>query len=121
MRLENQQQIVATNLAECPGFDLPGAVREAWQRMLLGLNQPGDLPLLAARQGLPDAFTQAVIQLESRANLSKAQQARITQLAALTDFSGPPETAQAWLSAHLGQFQYDSATERYGLATRPGH
>jgi len=119
VRLENQQPSVATNLAVCPGFDLPGAIREGWQRVLLGLNQPGDLPPLAAALGLPDAFNQAVIQLESRANLSQAQQARIARLAALTDFSGPPETAQTWLSAHLGQFQYDPATQRYLLATHP--
>ena len=119
VRLENQQQIVATNLAACPGFDLPGAIREAWQRVLLGLNQPGDLPLLAARQGLTDAFNQAVIQLESRANLSPQQQDKIRQLAALANFSGPPETAQVWLSSHLGQFQYDPVTRRYLLSSNP--
>jgi hypothetical protein len=115
VRLEYQQQAVATALAECPGFDLNGAIREAWQRVLLGLNPPGDLPFLAAKLGLPDAFNQAVIQVESRANLSQQAKDRIQQLAALTEFPGPPDAAQAWLSARLGRFQYEPATGRYRL------
>jgi hypothetical protein len=112
-RLLDQQARVADELARCPGFDLDGAVREAWGRVRLGLNPPGELALLAAKQGLPDAFNQAVIQLEQSGDSVLHRQYQAGQIAALTDFKGNPETAGDWLSAHLGRFHYDAEAHRY--------
>jgi hypothetical protein len=118
VRLQNDQARVAAALAQCPGFDLPGTVLEAWNRARLGLiqYQQNDLALLAAHQGQLDAFTQSVIYLENQSqngNPAKSLQTHALELTALTDFSGPPETALSWLSANLARFQYDPATRRY--------
>jgi hypothetical protein len=115
VRLPDDQARVAAALAQCPGFDLDEAVREAWSRVRLGLLPPGELALLAAKQGLPDAFNQAVLQLEQSHDSQIHRQYQAQQIAALTDFAGLPETAPAWLSANLGRFQYDGSGHRYRL------
>jgi hypothetical protein len=117
VRLGDQQSEVADALAQCPGFDLAGAVREAWNRVRLQLAQPGELPLLAARQGLPDAFNRAVMDLEQSSASAIHRQNQAEQLAALTDFSGAAGEATNWLSANLGQFHYDAASHRYLTAS----
>ena len=118
VRLKYDQARVAAVLAQCPGFDLPAAVLEAWNRARLGLlqNQQGDLALLAAQQGQLDAFTQSVIYIESQlpyGNPAKWVQTNTVVLASLTDYSGPPETARSWLSANLARFHYDPAARRF--------
>lgn len=114
-RLDWGQAEVAKALSRCPGFDLPAAVQAAWERVRLGLNQPGDLALVAARQGLPDAFNQAVVWLEQSRNDPRYDQRQAMELAAMTSFKGQPAEAVGWLSANLGGFTYNSVSHRYLL------
>jgi hypothetical protein len=116
VHLPNQQDKVLSALRDCPGFDVNAVVRNAWKLAQLGVTPPHDLAPAAAAQGLPDALTTAVVDMEGTAEGSRRSEQAAT-LAALTDYQGLPQAAAGWLSANLGRLRYDPGQQRYLLAS----
>jgi hypothetical protein len=114
--LEGGQGEVVAALERCPGFDIAGAVREAWQYARLGVTHSDDLAAVAAKYGLPDALNLAV---RDAGNVYDADtgQRKLAELASLTAYSGPANGTLSWLTDNLTRFQYDPAQQRYVLRT----
>ena len=112
LQLRDGQDRVLPALRACPGFDVAGAVREAWRLAQLGLVGNQDLTLAAAELGLTDAFQASVMNMESLPD----QYSRVrlaAKLVALTQYPGSTSQAAQWLSANLGRFDFDAALGRY--------
>ncbi len=114
VHLDSGQDQVVTALEQCPGFDVDGAVREAWQLAQLGINSTHDLAPIAARQNLPNALNFAVV-LADQDDSKRSRQNKLNQLASLTGYNGPTNETLAWLTANLTHFKYDPAHQRYTL------
>ena len=135
LRLNTDQHLVIPALEQCPGFDTVALVREAWARSRIGLVGGAGLAVAAAKQGLPDALTVAVVTLENTDAKSR-RPSDLAQLAALTGYAGPngqmlawleenagqfpfdDNQTLAWLGKNLGRFQFDEVQQRYALEAK---
>ena len=114
LNLNHGHDQVLPVLEQCPGFDTAALVREAWTRARLGIISTSDLAVAAAKQGLPDALSLVVMGLEGSGD--KNRRAReLTQIGTLTGYDGPFTNTLEWVSAHLEQFSFDAAQQRYVL------
>ena len=111
-QLRDGQDRVLPALRACPGFDVAGAVREAWRRAQLGLAEKQDLAMPAAELGLTDAFQVSVMNMESQRD-TYGRNRLAAKLVALTQYPGSTNQAAQWLSANLGRFDFDAALGRY--------
>ena len=112
VRLNYGHDRVLAALEQCPGFDTAAAVREAWRWAQLGLSNDDHLAVAAAMQGLPEALSRAVIDLENTQDSTKRDR-DVPRLAALTGYTGPTNQTLVWLGANLGRFRFDEARQRY--------
>ncbi|MFO1489161.1 MAG: ABC transporter permease [Verrucomicrobiota bacterium] len=104
-------------LAQCPGLDVDGLVRDAWKRARLGLISDNDLALPAAKLGLPGALPEAVIQVETYGDSTRRKN-ESSQLAALTGYTGDANKTLDWISDRLDRLAFDAAQGRYVLDER---
>lgn len=112
VRLRSGFHRVISSLERCPGFDLAGAVSEAWDR--LDRQRVGDLDIVvaAAKLGLPDALPRAVVQLEDVGD-SEMLKRMVPELAKMTGYSGPLTNAVTWFGANLDRLRFDPSLRRY--------
>jgi len=114
VHLDRGHEEVMDVLEKCPGFDVAGAVREAWEYARLGAADSGELSAVAARWGLPDALNVAVFHA-GKARDWDTQKSHLSELAALTGYNGSTNAELTWLTANLGHFRYDKGRQRYSL------
>ncbi len=106
------QEILAAELAECPGFDLAACVNEAWRRARYGMVPKSGLLLPAARLGIAEALDGAIARFEEQEH-AKTRQRRLDELVPLVAYYGPMAEIGTWLSEHRGRFEFDAARGIY--------
>ena len=114
LHLDSDQHLVIPALEQSPGLDVAALVREAWARSRMGLINGNGLAVAAAKQGLPDALTTAIVTMEKSGSKSW-KQSELAQLAELTGYTGAATNTLAWLGANLADFQFDATQQRYVL------
>jgi|GEM_PF-5446379 len=112
VRLQSSTYLVFPALENCPGFDLAGAVTEAWNHLNLQVRGDFDLTVAAAKLGLPDALSTAVVELESIGNEDLLKRT-LPQLAEMTGYSGPSTNEVTWLGKNLDKLRFDPNLRRY--------